>query len=135
MMGASFLAGVAGAVLYDSLRSRPLDYGYGFAQLRPRAGASRTGAAAGGFRSRPKSGWKEMFRDEIDQVKGVAIGYLMALGRDWAKQNFPDLAPQIDDFMHGATEKLGGYRSAIRCCTMLTTEPSRQEESSPFSRH
>jgi ElaB/YqjD/DUF883 family membrane-anchored ribosome-binding protein len=48
------------------------------------------------------------FDDEIDKVKGVAIGAGLALVRDLAKRSLPQLASQIDDVANSATVKLGG---------------------------
>ena len=132
MMGASFLAGVAGAVLYDNLRNRGQDYRYRSYQP-PELRSEHVRQQAPAEPSSP--GWSEMFREEIDKAKGVAVGYLMAMARDWAKQNFPGLAPQIDDFMHGATEKLGGAAIDHSVLHDAYGEASRHEETSPFSRH
>jgi len=131
MMGASFLAGVAGAVLYDNLRNRgredrPASY------QPPELRSEHVRQQAPPEPSSP--GWSDIFREEIDKAKGVAVGYLMALARDWAKQNFPDLAPQIDDFMHGATEKLGGSPIDHAVLHEAYDAASRQE-ANPFSRH
>jgi len=132
MMGASFLAGVAGAVLYDNLRNRGQDNRYRPYQP-PELRSEHVRQQAPVEPSGP--GWREMFHEEIDKAKGVAVGYLMALARDWAKQNFPDLAPQIHDFMSGATEKLGGSPVEHSVLQDAYGEASRHEESSPFSRH
>ncbi len=50
----------------------------------------------------------DRFHKEIEQVKGLAIGVLVGIARDAAKQNLPQLAPQIDEFMNNVTTKLGG---------------------------
>ena len=50
----------------------------------------------------------EPFREEIDKVKGIAIGYVMGLVRDSIKESAPHLAPKIDDLMDGITTKLVG---------------------------
>lgn len=130
MMGASFLAGVTGAVLYDNLRGRQRDYQPYRAPAVRRESAFQQAAAEP---ARP--GWRDTFREEIDKAKGVAVGYLMALARDWAKVNFPNLAPQIDDFMHGATEKLGGSPIDRPVPQDAYGEAIHREEANPFSRH
>ena len=56
--------------------------------------------------SRP--GILEPFQEEIDKVKGIAIGYVMGLVRDSIKESVPQLAPKIDELMDGITTKLGG---------------------------
>lgn len=47
------------------------------------------------------------FQEEIDKVKGMAIGYVMGLARDSIKDAVPQLASQIDDVMNSITTKLG----------------------------
>ncbi|HEV3236616.1 MAG TPA: hypothetical protein VGZ25_06480 [Gemmataceae bacterium] len=55
----------------------------------------------------PKS--KNLFSDELTRVKGLALGTLMGLVRDYAKQSLPQsLAPHIDEVIDSATAKLGG---------------------------
>jgi ElaB/YqjD/DUF883 family membrane-anchored ribosome-binding protein len=56
--------------------------------------------------SRP--GFFDRFQDEIDKVKGMAIGYVLGLARDQIKDVVPQLASQIDDVMNNITTKLGG---------------------------
>jgi ElaB/YqjD/DUF883 family membrane-anchored ribosome-binding protein len=51
------------------------------------------------------------FHDELEQVKGLALGALFGLVRDWATQNLPgNLAPQIHEVIDNVTAKLGGTR-------------------------
>jgi ElaB/YqjD/DUF883 family membrane-anchored ribosome-binding protein len=56
--------------------------------------------------SRP--GVFDRFHEEIDKVKGIAIGYVMGLVRDSIKGTLPQMASQIDDVMTSLTTKLGG---------------------------
>jgi ElaB/YqjD/DUF883 family membrane-anchored ribosome-binding protein len=49
----------------------------------------------------------DRFQEEIDKVKGMAIGYVMGLARDSIKHAVPQLASQIDDVMNSVTTKLG----------------------------
>jgi ElaB/YqjD/DUF883 family membrane-anchored ribosome-binding protein len=53
------------------------------------------------------SGFFGQFQEEIDKVKGMAIGYVMGLARDSIKDAVPQLASQIDDLMNSVTTKLG----------------------------
>ena len=53
------------------------------------------------------SGFFGQFQEEIDKVKGIAIGYVMGLARDSIKDAVPQLAAQIDDVMNSVTTKLG----------------------------
>jgi ElaB/YqjD/DUF883 family membrane-anchored ribosome-binding protein len=55
--------------------------------------------------SRP--GFFDRFQEEIDQVKGMAIGYVLGLVRDEIKDSVPQLASQINDVMNSITTKLG----------------------------
>lgn len=48
------------------------------------------------------------YQEEIDKVRGVAIGYIMGLVRDSIKEAVPQVASQIDCVMDGITIKLGG---------------------------
>jgi hypothetical protein len=49
--------------------------------------------------------------DELAQVKGLAIGAVFALLRDWAVRQFSgNLAPQIHELLDNMTTKLGGTR-------------------------
>jgi ElaB/YqjD/DUF883 family membrane-anchored ribosome-binding protein len=54
-----------------------------------------------------RPGFFDQFHAEIDQVKGMAIGYVMGLARDAIKDAVPQLASQIDDVMNSVTTKLG----------------------------
>jgi ElaB/YqjD/DUF883 family membrane-anchored ribosome-binding protein len=50
----------------------------------------------------------DRFEDEIEKVKGLAIGYFLGLARDSLKDSVPQLASQIDAVMNSVTKKLGG---------------------------
>lgn len=54
-----------------------------------------------------RPGFFDQFHEEIDQVKGIAIGFVMGLTRDSIKDAVPQLASQIDDVMNSITTKLG----------------------------
>jgi ElaB/YqjD/DUF883 family membrane-anchored ribosome-binding protein len=54
-----------------------------------------------------RPGFFDQFHEEIDKVKGMAIGYVMGLVRDSIKDAVPQLASQIDDVMNSVTTKLG----------------------------
>ena len=57
--------------------------------------------------SADRPGFFGQFQEEIDKVKGMAIGYAMGLARDSIKDAVPQLASQIDDVMNSVTIKLG----------------------------
>jgi len=103
IVGGCFLAGLAVSFLIP--KGRPQ--------------ASKTSAANGHpapaapppqMQPEPPSGpgVLEPFQEEIDKVKGIAIGYVMGLLRDSIKESVPQLAPKIDALMDGITTKLGG---------------------------
>jgi hypothetical protein len=54
-----------------------------------------------------RPGFFDRFQEEIDKVKGIAIGYVMGLARDSIKHAVPQLASQIDEVMNSVTTKLG----------------------------
>ena len=54
-----------------------------------------------------RPGFFGRFDEEIDKVKGMAVGYVMGLVRDSIKDAVPQLASQIDDVMNSATTKMG----------------------------
>ncbi len=101
MVGGSFLAGLALTCLMP--RGGPQS------SKGPRGTAE--GAAAGSpapAQPARHAGVLEPFHEEIDKVKGIAIGYVMGLVRDSIKQSVPQLAPKIEDLINGLTTKLGG---------------------------
>jgi ElaB/YqjD/DUF883 family membrane-anchored ribosome-binding protein len=55
-----------------------------------------------------RPGFFGQFHEEIDKVKGMAIGYVMGLIQEAIKDTAPQLASQIDGVMNGITVKLGG---------------------------
>ncbi len=129
MMGVSFLAGVAGGVLYENLRGTREVRPHQASELRSEPGRQAAAAEPAG------GGWRELFREEINKAQGIAVGYLAALARDWAKMNFPELAPQIHEFMDGLTEKLGAVPVEHDTLGDAYAEARLREESSPFSHH
>jgi ElaB/YqjD/DUF883 family membrane-anchored ribosome-binding protein len=51
------------------------------------------------------------FHDELETVKGLAIGALFGLARDWATHHLPpQFAPQVEEMIDNVTTKLGGQR-------------------------
>lgn len=109
MVGAAFLAGSV----------------IGCLTAKPRAQAASKRSEQGGGRSRKhavsatngRSHEREpvarpaqpgIFTEELQKIKGMAVGAGMALVRDWIKQAAPGLADQIEQVMDNATRKLGG---------------------------
>jgi ElaB/YqjD/DUF883 family membrane-anchored ribosome-binding protein len=59
--------------------------------------------------SAEEGGLLNRFGDEVDKVKGLAIGAAMGIVRDLAKDYLPKtLAPHVDEVLDSATRKLGG---------------------------
>ena len=123
MVGGSFLAGLAlGSLLPKGRRAsrqtpdRPAIHGTPGSgspafPAEPRGnGSVATAAPSPQPQSAPPSrpGVFDRFQEEIDQVKGMAIGYVMGLVRDSIKDSVPHLASRIDDVMNSVTTKLGG---------------------------
>lgn len=108
MVGGSLLAGLAVGAVLGRMERR-----YTYSPASPRAlpepvdgrryVAAPERPAESAAPERPS-----MFKEEIDKVKGIAIGYAMALARDWIKEAVPQLALQIDELAQSATVKLGG---------------------------
>lgn len=48
------------------------------------------------------------FKEELDIIKGAAVGALMSTLRDMVRQGMPSLAPQLEKAINSATTKLGG---------------------------
>jgi hypothetical protein len=59
--------------------------------------------------SAEEGGLLNRFGDEVDKVKGLAIGAAMGMVRDLAKDYLPKtLGPHVDEVLNSATRKLGG---------------------------
>lgn len=123
VVGGCFVVGLALGSLFFRGRQRSRQAPNRLAgNETPRAGSPRLVAEQRGDDSvdtaapppRPESmsanrpGFFGRFHDEIDQVKGMAIGYVMGLARDSLRDAVPQLAPQIGDMMNSVTTKLGG---------------------------
>jgi len=70
-----------------------------------------TGHQATSVKAEPAAAAPEgpgLFAEELQQIKGAAIGAGMALVRDWLKQSVPGLHEQIERIMNDTTTKLGG---------------------------
>jgi len=87
----------------------------GFSEFRPN-GASAASAASATPASSPSAKPSflgqvlNQFHDEIEQVKGLAVGAAVGLLRDYVKQTLPpSLSAQVDHVMNSATSKLGGH--------------------------
>jgi len=117
MMGGSLLAGFLAGRLFGGQGREPF---WGADRMVNRM--SYASAPAAGIRpiDRPQTpppvpsepGWtdtlRSQFGEEINMVKGLAIGAAIGVARDLIKQSLPQLAPQIDDVMNRVTSKLGG---------------------------
>jgi ElaB/YqjD/DUF883 family membrane-anchored ribosome-binding protein len=120
MMGGSFAAGfLAGRLLPGAVRTAEefVSEVAGEAPSGPRftsAASTRGPEANGAAGARGESwlGWvANQFRGELEQARGIAIGALFGLARDWATQNLPgNLAPHVQEVVDNLTAKLGGTR-------------------------
>jgi ElaB/YqjD/DUF883 family membrane-anchored ribosome-binding protein len=110
MLGASLAAGVlTGAWIGEGRRRRRMpverlaSHGHPTMERYPERETisnGRTGEEQPGLFSR--------FQDEIDRVKGVALGMALGLVRDVIQENVPRFEQQIGEVMNNITTKLGG---------------------------
>ncbi len=122
MMGGCFVAGLALGGLFPATRRRfrhapnrlagngtPLAGSPHLFADQHRAGSLDTATQRPRADSMPanRTGLFDQFHEEIDQIKGMAIGYVMALARDSIKDAVPQLATRIEDVMNSVTTKLG----------------------------
>jgi ElaB/YqjD/DUF883 family membrane-anchored ribosome-binding protein len=129
MLGGCVLAGVAAGSLFAKVRrSRTAgEPGAGNEKLTTQLVSPRTQARVarevgipstaeefGHDGSVNRRGFLDLFHEEIAEVKGMAIGYVMGLVRDSIKESVPQLASQIDRVMNGVTTKLGGEPDQAR---------------------
>jgi hypothetical protein len=106
MVGGCFLAGLALTCLIP--RGRPQSSRTPRGPVATANGATAVSPPPAQPEPASRPGVLEPFQEEIDKVKGIAIGYVMGLVRDSIKESVPQLAPKIDDLMNGLTTKLGG---------------------------
>jgi ElaB/YqjD/DUF883 family membrane-anchored ribosome-binding protein len=103
MVSSCFVAGLAfGNLLPTVLRRIRAVTPHANGSLRAAASPSAPQEVAAGRR-----GFFDLFHDEIAQVKGMAIGYIMGLARDSIKRSVPHLASEIESVMNGVATKLG----------------------------
>jgi hypothetical protein len=75
------------------------------------AGQARDWAPTSSFTepSAEEGGLLNRFGDEVEKIKGLAIGAAMGIVRDLAKDYLPKtLSPHVDEVLNSATRKLGG---------------------------
>jgi ElaB/YqjD/DUF883 family membrane-anchored ribosome-binding protein len=117
MMGCSFLAGCTAGYLLGGRRKR--HHPEAAAEVCPPSSSQRDEAMRGTIpeASPPpaprRPGLLErlfhQFEGEIDKVKETAIGVLMGLVRDWARNAVPaSVACRVEEVLDSATSKMGG---------------------------
>jgi len=116
MLGASVLTGLAVGSLLGG-RSRPTGYRQPRTHSRD-GGTSRYSSPSPNYQteerppSAPASSFASeilgKFDSEIQQIKGMAIGFLMSGIRDLVEQSVPQLKTEIHNVMDSITTKLGG---------------------------
>ena len=117
MVSGAMAVGFIGGLLLPSSRRPRFDHLYG----PPPRGATKSTANgyvadASAIPTHPlsnKPGWLtemgETFKDEMAQVKGMAIGAMCGLVRDLVTRSVPKpLERQVEDVINGFTTKLGG---------------------------
>jgi hypothetical protein len=123
MLAGAVTAGFVTARLLDKQTTRPIVSHPALAYSPPN-GNGRHGDSA----SAPDTAWRseerpgllselgDRFAPEIDQLKGLSIGSLMSLAREFIKDSMaPALAPELERVIDDVTSKLGGkpIRGAI----------------------
>jgi len=117
MMGGSCAAGfLAGRLLSGAARSGEEISTQAAGATTPRASSfnppeatRRTNGSARPEREGLLTRLDHRCHDELEQVKGLAVGVLVGLARDWVTQNLPkNLAPQIREVIDNLTVKGGG---------------------------
>jgi len=117
MMAGSCAAGFLTGRLLPGAAHSAAGWASNLASEGPRHGRTAAPAASLGNGSAHAEGQglvgrlTHQFHDELEQVKGLAIGALFGLARDWAKQHLPpNLTPQVEEVIDNVTTKLGGRR-------------------------
>jgi ElaB/YqjD/DUF883 family membrane-anchored ribosome-binding protein len=135
MMAGSCAAGfLAGRLLPGAARSAATWASHRAAEgiRSPRASFSEAAAPRSNGEAKAKGpGWfhqlTDQFHEEIEQVKGLALGALFGLVRDWAMQELPaKLAPQVEEMIDNVTTKLGGTRIEGPVLETLAAKSTRQ---------
>lgn len=108
MVGAAFLAGTVVGFLTNKARP-PAATEQPETPSRPRKHSVATGnGRSDERRTQTRSESPGLFTEELQKLKGIAVGVGMALARDWLKEAAPGLTQQIEQVMDSATRKLGG---------------------------
>lgn len=112
MVGGTFVAGlVAGALLGNAQKRRrfPVDRLASRGQPETEPYREPPPPARNGTAAEPREpGMMDRFQTEIDQVKGLAIGFALSLVRDVIKENLPQVREQVGEVIDRITTKLGG---------------------------
>jgi hypothetical protein len=115
MLAGAIAAGFVTGRLLDKQTTRPIVSHPALAYSPPNNGSHRDSASAPGtaWRSEERPGLLselgDRFAPEIDQLKGLAIGSLMSLAREFIKDSVaPALAPELERVIDDVTSKLGG---------------------------
>ncbi len=113
--GLALLGGAAvGAMVKGARHHHMFDGGRPVPRLRQPDGGATQASNWAPTGSSPESSAEEggllnRFGDEVDKMKGLAIGAAMGIVRDLAKDYLPKtLAPHVDEVLESATRKLGG---------------------------
>jgi ElaB/YqjD/DUF883 family membrane-anchored ribosome-binding protein len=136
MTGGSFVAGF----VVGNFAGRPPLFHNGFSASRSEASTRYNGSAplANQPRSTPEparpsmwSGLLDHFHQEVDTLRGLAIGTTFGLVRDAAKEAIPGFASQIEQVMNNVTMKLGGQPIEGRVVDVLSGQETEDVAERP----
>jgi len=82
-----------------------------------------------------RPGLFDLLHDEIEQVKGMAIAYVLGMARDSIKEAVPQMAPQIDEVMNSIVKKLGGEPAQHSLASGQSSVADKEEDSSVSTGH
>ncbi len=110
MVGGSFAAGLAaGILLGESQKRRQLPVERMASRGQPLVEPRRETELTGNGRTAAREpGMFDRFHEEIDQLKGLAIGMALGVVRDVIQENVPQFREQLGEVMDRITTKLGG---------------------------
>lgn len=136
MFGGSVAVGYLAGTLLPSMGPRRVDWDAMSQPAEPKAFRATEEPARPNGRSSQSSQWlgglTQTFGSEIDQLKGLAIGTLLGVARDFLVQSVPEhLGDQVKELMDNFTTKLGGQRiegPILETCHDRSPDQGRAQE-------
>jgi ElaB/YqjD/DUF883 family membrane-anchored ribosome-binding protein len=138
MVGGCMVAGLALGVLFQNVGRRKEEGGTrrdersrSDSPVAAQPTSFAQAAPAPPYQAPPPSspGLFDLLHDEIEQVKGMAIGYVMGLARDAIKEAVPQMAPKIDEVMNSIVKKLGGEPAQQSVASGQSSLANKDEDS------